>query len=304
MKPRPLAGPVASTTSCDTPCSEPAAAPIPQTTSGGNRPRKQRGPYATSSVVERLARSLSDRERSVVTTIGNVRMATADQLGRLHFADVSQRERRRTLAGLVDRGFLYRLPRVIGGIRAGSAGFAYAAGLAAQRLNASVDRRIQRPWLPGGMFMAHMLAVTELLVRLVEAQRASELGLRLFAAEPRCWRTFIAPGSGVPTLLKADAYIELTVNGYRDHWFVEQDLGTESTRTLALKCEQYRRYWISGREQNENGVFPRVLFVVPDERRQAQLVEIFSRQPEDAWPLFSVCSARDVIDRLRRGADR
>jgi hypothetical protein len=83
---------------------------------------------------------------------------------------------------------------------------------------------------------------------------------------------------------------------------VEIDRDTEPTTTLARKCDTYRRYWQSGTEQARSGVFPRVLFLVPDEPRYAALVEVFGRQPAEAWPLFVVALADDAVGRIVQGA--
>ena len=39
---------------------------------------------------------------------------------------------------------------------------------------------------------------------------------------------------------------------------------------IASKAKTYCRYWQSGREQMNEGVFPTVLFVVPDDNRRTQ----------------------------------
>lgn len=191
---------------------------------------------------------------------------------------------------------------MVGGVRAGSAGFVYRLDVAGQRLvNRESDRRPQRPWNVGTMFLAHTLAVTELYVRLVEADRAGELELVDFATEPRCWRSFSGIG-GARTVLKPDALISLRLGRFEDRWFVEVDRGTEATTTLARKCERYRQYWQSGVEQVRTGVFPRVLWLVPDERRYAALVDVLGRQPAESWQLFAVAREAEAVTRMARGA--
>ena len=133
----------------------------------------------------------------------------------------------------------------------------YAAGF---RLIAGQSRR--RPWDVGLPFLAHTLAVSELYVRLVEAQRLGTLELASFTTEPACWRRFPGPSGGRVTL-KPDAYAVTRLGAYEDHWFIEVDRSTEPASTLMRKCEQYRRYWQTGTEQAEAGIFPRVLFLVP-----------------------------------------
>ena len=100
---------------------------------------------------------------------------------------------------MVTRRLLLRLPRIMGGARAGSAGFVYGLDTAGARLTAPGDRRRQ-PWNVGLPFLAHSLAVTELYVRLVEAHRLGTFELASFTGEPACWRSFSGPGGGRVTL--------------------------------------------------------------------------------------------------------
>jgi hypothetical protein len=252
-----------------------------------------------------LAEGLSPRDRAILATLRGLRLASGDQLGRLHFQGASLRERRRVLASLALRRLVVRLDRRVGGVRAGSAGHIYALDVAGQRLT---DRtgpahgyRVRRPWTPGLLLTRHTLAITELDVRLVEAERRGELGLHGFVAEPQSWRRFLGRGGG-PVTLKPDAALRLRVGPHDDHWFIEVDCGTESPLTLARKCDLYRAYWSSGQEQARHGVFPRVLFTVPTPARHAVVVDVLGRQPAEAWPLFTVCLFDEAVERLRAGA--
>jgi hypothetical protein len=253
--------------------------------------------------IQALAESLSDRDRLVLDTVSRVRIATASQLERLHFTDVGARERRRVLASLVEKKLLFRLPRTIGGTRAGSKGFVYALGTTGQRLrwNRTTTGRSKRPWTPGTTFLRHAVAVTEVYTRLVEAETRGELRLRRFETEPTSWRQFTGPG-GARLVLRPDAYIELGINGHRDLWFLEVDLATESSSTLHRKCELYRQYWRTGKEESAVGAVPLVLFAVPTEARKGTLIDVLGRQPSDSWPLFTLCLLDGAVEKLRRGA--
>ena len=195
----------------------------------------------TAARVRRLAAHLSDRERVVLGSLRRLRVATSGQLERLHFADVTARQARAVLASLVERRLIARLPRAVGGVRAGSAGYVYVLDVAGQRLSPASGRRIQRPWPVGTPFLAHSLAVTELYVRLIEAERHGRAELRLgeFRTEPACWRSFAAPGAGRVTL-KPDAEVTLGLGRFEDRWFIEVDRATESRSTLDRKLSQLR----------------------------------------------------------------
>src|SRR5262249_28414998 len=130
-----------------------------------------RARYVTARRLAALDDTLTDRDRAILVTLGRVRVATARQLYRLHFEGVTRRQPRASLASLADRRLIARLPRVVGGARAGSTGFVYTLDIAGHRLMRPGHTRPQRPWSVGRAFLDHTLGVTELYARLVEADR-------------------------------------------------------------------------------------------------------------------------------------
>lgn len=258
--------------------------------------------YVTSNRLHRLRAELTERDWQVVNTVGRMRVASASQLKALHLADVAHRHAQRTLTSLVRRRVLARLPRMVGGVRGGSAGHIYTLDVAGQHLvGLAAGKRPERPRGVREAFLAHSLAVTDVYVRLVLAERVGALEVRRFSAEPQSWRICYGPG-GVRTKLKPDAYVVLAVDGYEDHWFIEVDLGTERAPALGRKCALYRAYWQSGTEEADGGVFPRVLWLVRDERRAEVLREVVRRQPGDAAQLFDVALIDRVVARVLLGA--
>ncbi len=254
--------------------------------------------YVTSRQVAALAATITPREREIVATVARVRVASGAQLVRLHLGGVSGRQARGVLSSLVARRLLGRLPRRVGGVRAGSAGFVYTLDVAGQRLMAPERTRWQRPWPVGSLFLAHSLAVAELYVSLKEAEAAGQLRLTDFQAEPASWRSFPGPGGG-RVVIKPDARARLRLGRYEDTWMVEVDRATESLPTIRRKCELYIRYWQSGREGE---VFPRVLWLVPDEARRGQLLAVLGRLPAHTWQLFTVATFDEAVGRMVQGA--
>lgn len=260
------------------------------------------GTYVTRGRIDRLARRLSDRDWAVLHTLARVRLATAFQLERMHFAEVSPRQARSALAALAARRLIARLPRQVGGVRAGSAGYVYVLDVAGQRLVRTSAARPHRPWAVGELFLAHSLEVTELLARLTEAARVRrDVTLTQFGGEPGCWRPFTGAG-GARVVLKPDAEVVLASGRYEDRWFIEVDRATESRTALDRKLWRYLDYWQTGREQAATGVFPRVLWVVPDEARHAVMVDAFGRLPAESWPLFAATTSDDAPQRILGGA--
>jgi hypothetical protein len=68
------------------------------------------------------------------------------------FVGVTSRRARQSLASLVDRGVIARLPRLVGGVRAGSAGYVYTLDVAGSRL-LRPEHRFRRPDDPGERFL-------------------------------------------------------------------------------------------------------------------------------------------------------
>jgi len=302
---RPIARPVASSGPRRFPSSGATSIPKGRTTlSTDLHSNASRSRYVTASVLRRLDAALTERDRAVLGTLRQLRLATALQLERLHYADTTPRHRRRALSQLEANRLISRLPRTIGGVRAGSAGSIFVLDLAGQRLTGSSGParglRIERPWTPGLPFLAHTLAITELYVRLVLADRARELELVDFAAEPAAWRRFQTTGGWAT--LKPDAGLSLGAGRFEDHWFIEVDRGTEAPATIERKAGVYRSYWSSGREQATLGVFPRVLWLVPDRPRAEVLTDVLSRGPADSRQLHAVAQFANAIRRLAAGA--
>ena len=75
----------------------------------------------------------------------------------------------------------------------------------------------------------------------------------------------------VDPILKPDLYAVTASKEYMDYWFIEVDLATESPAIVVRKCEQYIHYFQSGVEQRRSGVFPRVIWIVPTDKRKDSL---------------------------------
>src|SRR5438067_10964214 len=92
----------------------------------------------TWSAVERIADSLSERDRAILSDVAKVRVLTGWQLERLRFADLApahrDRGRRRVLARLAELQILATLERRIGGARPGPAALLFVLGPAGQLL--------------------------------------------------------------------------------------------------------------------------------------------------------------------------
>lgn len=222
--------------------------------------------------MERLRERLSDRDLWLLHVVRQFRLLDGSQLARLGFGDTvtARRAANRCLQRLVGLRLLVRLPRRIGGVRAGSAGFVYAIGPVGDRLVGSATRR--RVGHVSDGFLHHTLAIAELYVQAVLDCRVHGGELLHVAAEPQCWRQ-LEDSSGVG-LLKPDLLLVSLIDGVERHAFVEVDRGTEHAPALLRKLRQYELAYRLGVVAVEARIFPRVVWVVPDEHRATLLVRL------------------------------
>lgn len=244
----------------------------------------------TATYVANLATLLSARDQGILRDLARVRVLTGNQLERLHFHELAaanrDRARRRVLNRLIAWRVVTTLARRVGGVRAGSAGLVYSLDTAGQRVRRLLDHEdeqpVRRPWTPGALFLAHTLAVSELYVRLREAERAGHLELSAFLAEPASWQRTTTLGT-----LKPDAYALLAYGDIEDAWWIEVDQATESPATLRRKLSLYLLAATAG-VTGPDGVLPRVLVTVPDTQRLKIVREIVSDLGPAAERLISV----------------
>jgi hypothetical protein len=205
------------------------------------------------------------------------------------------------LARLVEQRVLDRLERRQGGVGGGSSAWVYALGPAGRRMVAYWAGeglpRSRSAHEPGVAWTAHTLAVSDLYVRLRQAERAGRVELLDFDAEPACWRRYTRLG-GAAGVLKPDAFVRLGVGEYEDSFLVEVDLGTEHRGQLTRQHRAYSEYFRSGVEQAKTEVFPGVLWIVPDAQRMALLADIHRGLPEQTRRLFTVATSDQAVDVL------
>jgi Replication-relaxation len=252
----------------------------------------------------RLAERLSERDIAILTSLRDFRLMTGAQLRRLHFPGdqlvTQSRKARAALARLVQLRVAVRLQRRVGGIRAGSEGHIYGLsglGHAVLDLNAATPRRHRGVTQTKLAFQSHVLAVSELAVKLHERARAGHCHIEQLCAEPACWRWFSGL-SGQRRILKPDAFVRLGVDDCEIAAFIEVDQDTESLPTITRKLGVYIDYWRSGQEQHTHGLFPRVWWLVPDHRRHEALSRTIRRLSTDVHALFSVVLTTHAVDLL------
>jgi Replication-relaxation len=256
--------------------------------------------YFTAAAVRALADRLTERDWLVLRKVCALRFLTGSQLCRLCFLDsddpqVNARAARRSLLRLTRLGVLARLPRAVGGVRAGSAGYVYRLGRGGERL--AVRRGLlpgpirRRSLTPGTLFLRHALLVAELHTQLTECERSGGFELLELSAEPSCWREMDGLGT---QRLKPDTFVRLGLGPYEDSYFIEVDRATEGSRAIERQCARYVAYHHGGAEQAARGVFPRVLWLATTTGRVRAIEDCIERLPVGDRELFET----SVFDRV------
>ncbi len=256
------------------------------------------------------AAALSERDGKILTAVQRYRYLLTGQIQRLYFytaatPTAAHRAAARSLKRLQGLGLVDHLARRIGGVRAGSGGLVWHlthAGERLLRLHEQTTSPVRRFFEPSPYFLAHSLAVAEVAVNLTEICREQHsMKLTALQPEPECWRTYSEYGSMLS--LKPDLFA-ITVSGqYEDRWFIEVDLATESPSKVVDKCERYHKYYHSGLEQQEAGVFPLTVWIVPTVERKEKLIkhirEAFDKQPR----LFTVITKDELWALVCQGGE-
>jgi hypothetical protein len=240
---------------------------------------------------------LSRRDLAILEGLDRWGFLTGGQLQRGWFdlpdaTPVGARRRaQRVMRRLLDHGLVHRLDRRQGGSRGGSDSFIYRLGHRGRTVLKIEARGSRRE--PSQRFVDHSLAISEVAVQLIEAERAGAISQLALGAEPAIWRRFTTP-AGIE-VLKPDLLVELTAtDGWELRWFVEVDRGTEHLPTVITKCQLYERYWRSGHETTLHEVFPRVAWSVPDPPRAERIRSAIGRTRSLTPDLFRVVTAPDT----------
>lgn len=244
-----------------------------------------------------LIESLSERDLSILESLRTHRALTTVLIRRLHFPIGGEPREAgsgkshatemaaavatiRVLTRLESRRLITRLQRRIGGVRAGSTGIVWQLGAGGERLlrTRHGDPARRRYSEPSPNFISHTLASADLAIHLYELARHGMIELLRLEAEPECWRTFLS-AHGARQWLKPDLFAITADGDYEHHLFIEADNATEHAPVIVRKALQYQQYANSGIHQKEHGLFPAVVWVVPDSKRQAAIRSALTIEP-------------------------
>lgn len=249
-----------------------------------------------------IAASLSQRDWRILHFLAAQKFATTTHLRRVFFTGhatqtAATRACLRVLDRLLSHRLVGRLERRVGGLRHGSAGFTWHLDVAGERLTRPDGANRRAIDEPSPAFLDHTLAVTDTVVTLTEL---GETGLRLarIDVETAAWRTHLT-AHGTTAILKPDLFATISGIDYDDHWYLEIDRGTESIPVLLAKSRAYDAYRRTGHAQAELGVFPRVLWIVPTQRRAERLRTAIHATTDLSGRLFAVITPDALEQTLR-----
>lgn len=259
----------------------------------------------TRSEIHAIRDRLTERDLLILRDVERYRLLTTKQIQRLHFDHAhpsrvaSARACNRTLARLRDAGVVRALQRRIGGARAGSAGFVWYLGPAGDRLvqviNLGVGQRGRRNYRePSRHFVEHTLAIAELAVQTLEAERNGDLEVLELETEPTSWQESLSR-FGTVQILKPDLRLVTASGSYEHHWFIEADMATEHLPVIARQCVAYQVYRDTGRYEATHGLFPAVLWVTPSPARAAAVRGAVAATAGLDPALFRVCVAEEYL---------
>ena len=240
----------------------------------------------------KYVRILSTRDKAILNTIKICKFIKTDQIKRLHCSNLptpysASLSAIRALRKLHGYGLIQPLKRRIGGVRAGSSSYVWTLRAAGEELLQMVDNNPppncrKQVFEPTFIFLKHTLAVTELYTYL-----STETKLLKAEFEPDCWRNY-SNAYGSNATLKPDLYAVTSSEKYEDYWFFEIDLDTEAPSRIVRKCESYGKYYLAGDIQKQIGVFPKVVWIVTNEKRKLTLQRYIYENISEYCDLFSV----------------
>ena len=251
------------------------------------------GARVSQAELRDLGLRLSGRDRAILWQVGQLRLMSGRQIEAVHFpfdahatAATAARHCRRVLERLVRGRLLVRLERRVGGVRAGSQTFIYGLGPIGHRLLHEDGTRL-RSYEPGLAFVDHQLAVSQLVVDLILASRSGQLELLGVQGEPVCWRNVPSVGRAV---LRPDVFLFIGVGELEYRWFIEIDRATHHAPSLLRKARLYESYYQSGVEQAKHTVFPRVIWITPNEVRAEAVERVLSASEFTPGLMMSVAT--------------
>ena len=227
---------------------------------------------------------LTPRDLRIIRTIVEHDQMTREQIRRLFFRKgrglVSVQAVCRRLKILTERDYLARtrLPTPMG-----SGPYVYQPGRLAGAAMSRDGSGLKRPGdrrrrTQSAVELLHGLEIVDFYIQLKRSLEESDGEILAWLSERQCRYRIPRVGRSLP--FTPDAYCLWGLESEEGAFFLEWDRGTESMVRIAEKLARYEVYYRTRAYHDhlgEIGLRPRLLFVVPDERRQRKFVQWMSR---------------------------
>lgn len=256
---------------------------------------------------------LTAKDRHMLKTLRMLRFMTTKQIRRLYYSEGERSEKavksasKRNLKRLQKYGLIDHLPKRLGGFGAGMKEYIWyvtEAGIRLLELSNMSSQKRKRVLEPSPTFLRHTVAVAETFVQIIEICNADPaVRVRTIDVEPSCWRGYQKNGKTIS--LRPDMYAETATGEYNDHLFIEMDLATEAPQTIADKCRRYYEYYQTGKEQQANGAFPLVLWIVQREERKECIIQTIKDYFKGRYPhIFYVITPEELEHVIINGVEK
>ena len=241
----------------------------------------------------------------LVRLIWQYRFMTTGQIARFtKIGYLSQRsalrQTNRHLKLLSEHGLVTSLERRVGGWQGGSAMSIWTLTDTGQQVITGRKKR-KRPEYLSTHFLEHHLAITEVhLVATETARSQSGIIISEMELEPACWRSYLGP-HGEQKTLKPDMFLQITSPQYVDSYYIEVDRATENPARVIRKTMQYQDWQQRGTDQETLGVFPKILWLTPNQTRQEQLTRHLKADKDIRDDIFSVITLEELPQVIIQG---
>ena len=262
--------------------------------------------YVSKKQVHIIYQGLLERELKILKLLNEAKFLTTDMIRRQFFTGfptelAAKRASNRMIKKLELAGLIVKLPRRIGGYVKETYGGSAPSVWRLTEVGYKVLRQKHTGLPPSRkhriegkpLFLEHQLGISEVATKLRELAIRGKISQLTFDFEPKSWRYFRNAGEVV--ILKPDLYAWLMNGGFEESYFLEIDRGTESPGRIFAKCQIYVSYFNTGIEEKRSGITPYIVWLVPDEKRCAQILNLLREKMPEASILFQVVIENDLV---------
>jgi hypothetical protein len=231
---------------------------------------------------------ISSRDLQIIAFVSRFGQVTLKHIeGHFFGSHKSNTSVKVVLRRLVNQKLLVRVERrTVGGANGGSGQYVYILGYAGWRMSDSKDAYSQARTVN-----YHSLAIVETFMSIHGAQNEQTQIIRYEVDEESSVKINYIP-------INPDLYLELRLGSVERRVWVEVDLGTERPKQLKDKLSRYHEAWKDA--PDKWNPWPLVVWVLPDEKRKAELDSLIAQQPKESQPMYRTATFENVAEVVTR----